>query len=519
MKATQPLHRSATTTPNVIATIMGDRKRTWGEVRNRVARLAGALQKMGVGKGDRVGILALNSDRYLEFYFAVWWTGGAVVPMNLRWSPAENAYSLNDSNAKILFTDRAFTPAIPAIQAEAKDLETLVFLDDGDVPEGMLAYEDLIASNEPVADASGSGDDMAGIFYTGGTTGFPKGVVLPHRAIWFNGMACSKLFHIEAGDKYLHIAPMFHLADGAGSLATSMVGATHVFEPMFTPAGAIAACENYKPTHALMVPTMIGMVLADPSFSVDKLSSIKTLIYGASPMPEGLLIQTLKTLPSIGLVQGYGQTELAPIASVMPAAYHVLEGDKSGKLRSAGLPAYGVTIRIADEDGNDVPRGEVGEIVVSGPGTMTEYWNRPEETAAVLKDGEVYTGDGAYMDEDGFVFIVDRLKDMIITGGENVFSAEVENTLSNHPAVAGAVVIGIPSEKWGEAVHAIVIKKEGAEVTDQALMDFCKEHIANYKIPRSVEFRTEPFPLSGAGKIMKKDLREPYWKGHGRGVA
>jgi len=516
---TQPLRSAATCTPNLAATQFGDRTVTWSELRRRASKLAGALQALGVEAGDRVAILALNSDRYLEYYFSCWWAGAVVVPMNVRWSAGENAYSLNDSGAEVLFVDKTFAPIVPRIQSEAEALKTLIYLDDGDVPDGMLGYEDFLQDSAAVTDSGRGGEDLAGIYYTGGTTGFPKGVMLSHRAIWYNGMAAAKHLHLESGDRYVHIAPMFHLADGAGSMGVTMSGASHYFIPAFTPDGAVDAISRSGATHTLMVPTMIAMVLQSPAFDPEALGNLQYLTYGASPMPEGVLLETMDKLPGIKLIQGYGQTEMAPLVTTLPPEYHVLEGPKSGKLRAAGRVICGCEVEIRDENGNMLPNGEVGEIYARSPGSMTGYWNLPEQTADTLNDGWVRTGDGAYMDDDGFVFIVDRVKDMIVTGGENVFSAEVESVLSTHSAVAEVAVIGVPSKQWGEAVHAIVVLQQGAEVSEQALIAHCDGQIANYKCPKGITFRNEPLPLSGAGKVLKRELREPFWADSDRQVS
>jgi acyl-CoA synthetase (AMP-forming)/AMP-acid ligase II len=312
---------------------------------------------------------------------------------------------------------------------------------------------------------------------------------------------------------------MFHLGDTSASSSTTMIGATHVYIPSFAPKLVIDAIETECVTHALLVPTMVSMLINDPGFEAERLRSLQVLVYGASPMPEGILREALAKLPFVKFVQGYGQTELAPTITILPPEYHVLDGDRAGKLRSAGRAVAGCEVRIVDGEGRALPSGEVGEIVVSSPGAMHGYWNMPEQTAEVLRDGWVHTGDGGYMDEEGFVFIVDRIKDMIVTGGENVFSAEVESVISTHPGVAQVAVIGIPSEKWGEAVHAIVVKKPGAgDLSEGEIADHCRGQIANFKIPRSVSFRMEPLPLSGAGKVLKRVLRAPYWEDADRNV-
>lgn len=518
MAMTQPLRAAAISTPRKIATRFNGRDQTWTEVQSNVARLASALKGLGLEEGDRTAILSLNSDRFTEYLFATWWAGGCVVPMNVRWSPAENAYSLRDSGADILFVDATFAPMLPAIRAEVPDLNHVIYLGDDTAPDGMVAWTDLINANDPIPDCERGGEDLAGLYYTGGTTGFPKGVMLSHSALWYNAMAAASMCSLEAEHIYLHAAPMFHLADGALSAGVTLAGASHVYIAAFDPVATQNAMAEYGVTHAVLVPTMLAMVLQHPEFDPDKFASLRTIIYGASPMPEGVLRQAMELLPEVSFVQAYGQTELGPLATSLPASCHELDGPNSARLKSAGRAVLGAEIRLVNDQGSDVEPGEVGEIVVRSPGAMQGYWNMPEQTAATLVDGWVHTGDGGYRDDDGFIFIVDRMKDMIVTGGENVFSAEVESALSTHPAVAEVAVIGIPAEQWGEAVHAIVVLKADETVTEEALIEHCRSAIANYKLPRSITFREEPLPLSGAGKVLKRDLRAPYWKDTGRQV-
>lgn len=518
MHLTQMLNSAADTRPGHIATIDGDRRKTWEEIRQRVTRLAAALRALGMAEGDRVAILALNSDRYTEYMFAVWWAGGAVVPMNTRWSVTENVYSLNDSGAEILFIDKNFAPMVDQMRGAAKTVKTFIHLEE-DTPEGMLSYEDLIAGHDPCEDAQCSDETLAGLFYTGGTTGFPKGVMVPQRALWYNNITIAGMANFNSDSIYLHSAPMFHMADLAGGGAAMMAVGTHVYTPSFDPVSTLDAIEAHGVTHVLLVPTMLAMVLQHPDFNVTKLRSVTQYLYGASPMPEGLLRQAMKLLPGVGFAQAYGQTEMAPLVTLLGAKDHILDGPKSKQITSAGRPGWGCEIKIVDEDGKVVPRGTVGEVAARSPGNMLGYWQQPEQTAATMIDGWVHTGDGAYQDEDGFVYIVDRMKDMIVSGGENVFSAEVESAISTHADVAGVAVIGIPSKQWGEAVHAIVILKGGVTPDEQSIIAHCKAQIAGYKCPRSVTFRDEPFPLSGAGKVLKRDLRAPYWEGQEKSVS
>lgn len=515
---TQSVHRNAQIRGKKIATINGDRQHTWSQVKNRVARFAGALRSIGVEAGDRVAILALNSDRYFEYYFGVPWAGGCVVPLNIRWSAPENAYSLKDAGAEILVVDDAFAKMVPALKAQGVNLKHVIFIGEGELPEGMLSYEKLISVHQPCADAYRNNDDLAGIYYTGGTTGFPKGVMLTHSNIWSSAIALVSIINIDENARVLHAAPMFHLADGAMTQGGMLAGATHVFIPMFTPSGTIKAISDKQVTHALLVPVMIQMVINDPSIKDADMSSLQFILYGASPIAEAVLIQAMNTFSKADFAQGYGQTELAPLATMLSPKYHTTEGPFAGKLKSAGQAIPCVEIKIVNEEGAELPLGDIGEIAVKGPNAMTGYWNKPEETAVSLRNGWVHTGDAGYMDDEGFVFLVDRVKDMIVSGGENVYSAEVENAVSNHPAVDQVVVIGIPSEEWGEQVHAEVILKAGQTATPEDIIAKTKEYIANYKCPRSVTFRTEPFPLSGAGKLLKRDVRKPYWEGKDRQI-
>ncbi len=518
MSITQGVKRNLQQNRAGCATIFGARTQSWGQFHDRVARLAGGLKSLGVGPGDRIAILALNSDRYLEYFVAVPWAGGVVVPLNIRWSVAENVYALNDCGATLLLVDDAYLKLAAPIRAEVKSLRAVIHMGDGAPPAEMLGYEPLIARSAPVADAGRGGEDLAGIFYTGGTTGFPKGVMLPHRGLWASAAAFAGPLAMARDSLYLHAAPMFHIADGAMSMAALLVGASHAIIPAFNPEHVLAAIERHRVTHTLLVPTMINMLVSHPKLAASDLTSLRYLAYGASPIPESLLVEAMRAIPDCRFLQAYGQTELSPVATLLPPDYHVVEGEKAGKLKSAGRAAMCNEIEIVDAAGAEVPHGQVGEVRARGPNTMLGYWNKPEETAATLRDGWVHTGDAGYMDEEGFVYIVDRVKDMIVSGGENVYSAEVENAIAKHPAVAQCAVIGIPSDRWGEAVHAVVILREGRSASAEAIIAHCHTLIAGYKCPRSIEFRREPMPLSGAGKVLKRELRQPYWEGKSRQV-
>lgn len=514
MGITQGLHRAVQQTPALPATICRGRVRTWAQSADRVARLAGALRAIGVQSGDRVAMLALNSDNYHEHFFAVPWADAVLNPVNTRWSRAEIAYSLNDSQTRVLIVDDAFSEIALTLRDECPDLTAVIQCGDAPLSRDLLSYEQLIAGHEPVDDAYRGGDDLAGIFYTGGTTGSPKGVMLSHANLLTSALGFTAHGNtITRGGVSLHVAPMFHLADIGGWISRNCVGGTHVLVPVFEPAAVVEAISRYRVTDALLVPTMLQMLLDSPAARDADLSSVQHLVYGASPISESLLDRVEKAMPAVNLVQAYGMTELSPVATVLDG-----EGHHNPTLRrSAGRAAAHALVRIVDESDNEVPLGTIGEVVVRGGNVMLGYWNRPEDTGNALRGGWMHTGDGAYMDECGYVFIADRLKDMIVSGGENVYSAEVENALAKHPAVAACAVIGVPDERWGERVHAVVVPAEGANVTADELREHCKTIIAGYKTPRSIEFVDE-LPLSGAGKVLKRDLRAKYWPTGDRAV-
>jgi len=517
MYMTQPLHRAVRVHPKKIATICGTRRQDYATLRERVARLAGALRGVGVKPGDRVGILSLNSDRYLEYFFATYWAGGVVNPCNIRWSANEIAYSLSDCDTRVLLIDDQFLPMLPQLRAHAPCLATVIHCGDGATPYGLSSYESLIAATSPVEEIVRGGEDLAGVFYTGGTTGFPKGVMLPHRALYVNALAVQAAHGDMSGMIGLHAAPMFHLADHVFVNTLSLAGATHVMTPMFHPKAVAAVIEKERVTGALLVPTMIQMLIDAPTTREHDLSSLAFLLYGGSPIAEAVVDRTLSIMPDVRMMQAYGMTELGPVASMLKSEYHAGPGRALGKMRSGGQPCSICEVRIVDEHGRELPRGSVGEIAVRGPGMMLGYWKKPEETAKAIKDGWMHTGDAGYMDEDGFIFIADRLKDMIVTGGENVYSGEVENVVARHASVLQCAVIAIPDDRWGEIVHACVVCRPGTTVTLEEMQVHCKTLIANYKIPRSLEL-LDSLPISGAGKILKNKLREQYWTGRDRRV-
>jgi len=509
MNVTQGLRRVLQTNPEGIATIDGERRRSWREIGERVARLAGGLLELGVKRGDRVAVLMLNSDRYLELYLGIAWAGAVIVPTNIRWSHAEIEDSLRDCRASALVVDKAFA-AMGVELAKAVSLD-LIYADDDAGPAEARDYEKLIAASQPVPDAMSAREELAGIFYTGGTTGRSKGVMLSHANIVSNALHMLSEGLLPDGTIYLNAAPMFHLANGGAMFASLIGGGTNVIVKTFNPELVMTAIEQEKVTATLIVPTMIQMLVDHPLFQTADLSSLMRIMYGASPISEALLNRAMWGLPGTAFHQLYGMTELSPLATHLPWDQHTGENAaKKNRQRACGRAAIGCEVRIVDADRKPVAPGVVGEVAVRGQNVMMGYWERPEETANAVIDGWMHTGDGGYMDEEGYVYLVDRVKDMIITGGENVYSMEVENVIAQHPAVSQCAVIGIPSERWGETVHAFVIPNAGSNVNAAEIIAFCKEKIAGYKCPRSVDVRTEPFPLSGAGKVLKRELRRTY---------
>ncbi|HZR24695.1 MAG TPA: long-chain fatty acid--CoA ligase [Vicinamibacterales bacterium] len=498
MSILQGLRRAVHINGRGIATIDGDRRQTWSDFATRVAKFAGALAAAGVKPGDRVAILSLNSVTYLEFFYAAPSAGALVVPLNTRLAPPEIVAILNDAGAVALIVDETFTPVLPAIVPHLTSVKTVL---TPAMLESAIAAADALTVDD--ADAA----DVYGIFYTGGTTAASKGVMLTHGNIIANAMNVLADVPLSRNTVYLHAAPMFHLADCAITFSATLVAGTHTFVPKFDPVHVIDTIERHRVTNVVLVPSMISMVVNHPTVDQHDLSSLRGILYGGSPIAEAVLRRALACLPNCGFTQAYGMTELAPIVTFLTPSDHATDGPHVRRLRSGGRPAVTAEIRIVDDMDRDVPAGTVGQIVARGPMVMKGYWNQPRLTAEALRGGWMHTGDGGYMDEDGYVYVVDRIKDMIISGGENVYSAEVENAIFQHPAVAMCAVIGVPDEKWGERVHAVVSVKPGQMVSDADLIAHTRTLIAGYKCPRTVDVRTEPLPLSGAGKVLKTVLR------------
>lgn len=517
MELTLALHKGRRERPNDSAVVFGAQRTSFAQFGTRVARLAAALRSLGMQPGDRVGMMGMNSTRYVEYFFGTWWGGGAINPVNIRWSAKEVAYSLDDCDTRILLVDQFFAPQAAALRALSTSLTTLVYCGDGEVPEGMLDYEALLAAATPVEDLHRGGEDLAAVMYTGGTTGMPKGVMLSHTNLYINALSSAATVSRPARSIGLIAAPFFHVAGCGFSIGMMQRLGTQVVVPFFEEVAVLQAIATERVTETFLVPTMVKRLIEHPRFAEFDMGSLAKMMYGAAPIDETLLTHAMQVLPNAEFCQAYGMTELSPTIAILPPSDHLPGPHQARRLRSAGRPVPVAEVRIVGPDGHELPVGEIGEITARGPMVMKGYWNKPNETAAALRDGWMHTGDGGMMDADGYLYVVDRIKDMIVSGGENVYSAEVENAIAQMPEVSMSAVIGVPDDKWGERVHAVLMLREGADLDAERVIAHCKTLIAGYKCPRSVEFRKE-LPLSPAGKLQKFILREPFWAGRQRRI-
>ena len=481
----------------------GERRLTFDELGRRVDALAGALKAKGVRRGDRVGILDVNSYRYAEAYYACAQAGMILLPLNSRLAPPELKYVLNDSGAKALIVTEPFFPALEGITVELVIKDYEAFLKTGK-PDSAL---------EPVGL-----DDICQIYYTSGTTGEPKGVCLTYGNMIASALDSIVGLELTRDDIWLHAAPMFHLVDAWSVWSMPLLGATQVMVH-FTPERMMEVVQRTRPTGAGVPPTLINMMANHPKIGQFDLSSLRFIMYGGSPTPLGILQKAVKALPT-QYIHGFGITETSGITTLADPRDFFVEGtpEQLALTNNAGRPVPHIRLDIFDDSDRPLERGQVGEVVVSGARVMREYWKKPRHTAEALKNGWYHTGDMGYVDAQGRLFIVDRKKDMIISGGENVYSVEVESLLSTHPAVLEVAVIGVPDESWGEAVKAIVVLKDGAAASAGELIGFCRGKIAGYKLPKSVDFSKEQLPKTGPGKIAKRRLRDPFWAGRERKI-
>ena len=514
------LTKSARTYPNRLAVIHGTKILTYAQFNCRVNQLANALCHLGMKRGDNVALLQYNCAETLESLYACFKAGFGAVPINWRLHPKEFAFIIDHSEAKAVILSQEFNAPILEMRSQIPKINIIISLAGG--TGDLLDYEDLISEeSNQFTDAEVDPDDLAWLFYTSGTTGLSKGAMLTHR----NLLAMSMNFYGDIcpgfgpHDVTLHAAPLSH---GSGLYALPAIGkaANNVIldSTSFEPERVFKVIEEWKVTNMFAAPTMVKMMTNSAAADKYDHSCLRSLIYGGAPM----LVQDLKeAIRKLGmcLVQLFGQAESPMTITYLPHKDHDLDGteEQIKRLISAGIPRTDVEVKILDPDDNELPPGQMGEIVTRSDIVMKGYWRNPEATAKTLRRGWLHTGDVGYMDESGYLFIMDRSKDMIISGGENIYPREIEEVLVRHPAVREVAVIGIPDSKWGEAVKAVVSLNPGESCTEEELIAYCKDHIASYKKPKSVDFVGE-IPKNNYGKILKRELRAKYWENRDRKI-
>jgi fatty-acyl-CoA synthase len=497
--------------PDDVALEQDGRTTSYAELEENTRRIIALMAAHGVNAGDRVAWLGKNSDLYCQLYLAAARVGVVMVPVGWRLAPPEVAYILKDTGAKIVFTGEEFTETASRI---APDLPANPFV------MGEAQARQAIAATEPGEHQRVSDDAPVLQLYTSGTTGNPKGVMLSNANLLGlrnpGNEAGLKWNFYEPRECMLVAMPCSHIG-GTGLVNIAIVnGIRTLVQAEFTPVGVLEAIENGA-THMFIVPAALQMVVQHPRAKETDFSHLKYLMYGAAPMPLELLKEAVRTMPNAGFLQAYGMTETSGTISILPPDDHVLEGNQ--RMRSAGKAVPGAKIEVRGPDNKEVPLGEIGEVCVHSPSNTAGYWQLPDATRDTIDDdGWLHTGDAAVMDEDGYIYIQDRIKDMIISGGENVYPAEVENAIFGHPAVAEVAVIGVPSERWGEEVKACVVAKPGMEIEEGDIIAYARERVAAFKAPKSVDVIPE-MPRNPSGKILRRQLREPYWEGQERQVS
>ena len=520
MNLSMLLTKTARLFPDRVGLIHGSKQLTYAQFNTRANRLASALRNLGIRRGDNIAILQYNYPEFYESLFACFKLGCGAVPINFRLHPNEFAFIIDHSEAKALILSEEFNTPILEVRKHITAARHLITLAgaDGELRD----YEKLLVEGSAeFVDTDVEPDDLAWLFYTSGTTGMPKGAMLTHR----NLLAMTMNFYVDIcpgfgpDDVILHAAPLSH-GSGLYGLPNIGKGATNIIleSKSFDPEVVFKTIEKYRVTNMFVAPTMIKLMINHPAVTIYDHGSLRSLNYGGAPM----LVEDLKEgIQKLGpcLVQLFGQGESPMTITYLPHRDHVLEGAEIQlkRLGSAGIPRTDVEVKIFDENDNELPRGDIGEIVTRSDLMMKGYWKNPEATDDTLKNGWLHTGDMGYMDENDYLFIMDRSKDMIISGGENIYPREIEEILIRHPAVSEVSVVGVPDDKWGEAIKAVVVPAPGKTATEDELIAHCKENIAGYKKPKSVDF-VEELPKNNYGKILKRELRELYWKNHDRKV-
>ena len=475
---------------------------SWAELDRRVDKLGNAFLDAGLRSGDRVAVLLANCSEYFEIYFACARAGLIAVPINYRLLGHELAQIIGHAEPSLLIIDAEYVEQVRAI----RDLPQKRWCISSEAVEGYRQYRSIIEAAGATPVAAGRNDTFA-IFYTSGTTGLPKGALVSHENLEMNGYNQIIADKSNPEDINLLATPIYHMGAVFMAVTYMMLGCTHHILRKFEPGAWLGLLEQSRASVALLVPTMINAVLNAPDLEKHDLSSLRLVFYGGGPMPVSVLERAIDRL-GCGFTQGYGLTETLE-ATFLVSEDHVVNGTgkQTRRLASAGREAVGAEVRIIDEAGNELPAGETGEILIKSRSVIAGYWNNPEETADVIKDGWFHTGDLGYLDDERYLFVVDRKKDMVVSGGVNIYSKEIESVLYRHPAVLEAAVIGLPDEEWGEMVTAVIATKPGRDVTGRELIDYCSESMAGYKKPKKVLFLDE-LPKNPSGKILKRVLRE-----------
>lgn len=513
------LRRSAQRFPGKTALIYGSRRWSYEAFNGRVNRLGDSLLKTGLRKGDLAAVLLHNGPEFFEIYYASAKVGGVFVPINNLLREAELRQVLQYLEPRYLFFDSEYRETVESMRKPVKAIEFPIEV-HGASSSSFKAYEGLIEKGSPAEpEVSITDDDLASIFLTSGTTGLPKGAMHTHRHVYINAHVGAIELNLRYDDRVLMVFPFYHVT-WEDNMRHVLMGNTIVIrkEGGFDPREVLDILSGEKITVCQFVPTMLSSMLQSEDIEKVDLSHFRMLPYAASPMPVELLKKTIRRF-KCQFTQFYGQTETGPLITALRPEDHVLEGSERqlAKLASAGKPVLNYEVRIVDRDGKDVRPGEVGEIIVRSESMTIGYWKLPEETAKTIQGGWLYTGDFGRFDEDGYVYIVDRKNDMIISGGKNIYPREIEEVLYRHDAVLEAAVVGVPDDHWGESVRALVVLKPGKKATEDDIIAFCKENLASYKKPRRVEFRQE-LPKNPTGKILKRFIREEYWKGRDKKV-
>ena len=502
-----------------------DLRFTYQEFNERCDRLSDAMQSLGILKGDRVAFLSFNCHRLLEAYYGVPQMGAILLPLNIRLGAEELTYILNDAGPRLLCFDPEFIPLLEGMRPHLKSLEHFVALRGKPASWAHAStYDELLAAASPrEIDYRGIDENsVAELFYTSGTTAHPKGVMLTHRNLYLHAFYVTTALRCDDREVHLYTVPLFHVNSWGAPHTITLAGGRHVMIRRFDAVTVLELVHRERVTRLQMVPSMVVAMLNHPTFAQYDLSSVQELMMGGAPTNTALVRQVEEKMARCVAKGGYGLTETSPVLTIAHMKQHLADQPGDAQLRrkaTAGYAIAGTEIRVVDLDGRDVqPDGrEVGEIIVRSDVVMAGYWNQPKDTAQAIRDDWFHTGDLAVIDDEGYILIVDRAKDMILSGGENIASAEIERVIYGHPAVLECAVLAVPDEQWGEVPKALVVLKSGQAATEADLLAYCRQHLAGFKLPKSVEFLAS-LPKGGTGKILKKVLREKYWAGHEKRV-